>query len=56
MVHPSVLEMSGIDSEKYSGFAFGLGPDRIAMLRYGVNDIRNFYQNDTRFIHQFKGE
>lgn len=56
MVHPNVLEMSGIDSEKYSGFAFGLGPDRIAMLRYGVNDIRNFYQNDTRFIRQFKGE
>ena len=56
MVHPNVLEMSGIDSEKYSGFAFGLGPDRIAMLRYGVNDIRHFYQNDTRFIQQFKGE
>lgn len=56
MVHPNVLEMSGIDSRKYSGFAFGLGPDRIAMLRYGVNDIRSFYLNDTRFIDQFKGE
>ncbi len=56
MVHPNVLEMSGIDSSVYSGFAFGLGPDRIAMLRYGVNDIRNFYLNDIRFIHQFKGE
>ena len=56
MVHPNVLEMSGIDSKEYSGFAFGLGPDRIAMLRYGVNDIRNFYLNDVRFLEQFKGE
>jgi phenylalanyl-tRNA synthetase alpha chain len=56
MVHPDVLEMSGIDSKEYSGFAFGLGPDRIAMLRYGVNDIRNFYSNDVRFLEQFKGE
>lgn len=56
MVHPNVLEMSGIDSKEYSGFAFGLGPDRIAMLRYGVDDIRSFYLNDTRFIDQFKGE
>ena len=55
MVHPNVLKMSGIDPEVYSGFAFGLGPDRIAMLRYGVNDIRNFYLNDLRFISQFKG-
>ncbi|MDN6003881.1 MAG: phenylalanine--tRNA ligase subunit alpha, partial [Enterococcus sp.] len=54
MVHPDVLEMSGIDSKEYSGFAFGLGPDRIAMLRYGVNDIRNFYLNDVRFLEQFK--
>ena len=46
MVHPDVLQMSGIDPTEYSGFAFGLGPDRVAMLRYGVNDIRNFYQND----------
>jgi len=56
MVHPNVLEMSGIDAKEYSGFAFGLGPDRIAMLRYGVEDIRSFYLNDTRFIDQFKGE
>ncbi|KAF1296617.1 phenylalanine--tRNA ligase subunit alpha [Enterococcus sp. JM4C] len=56
MVHPNVLEMSGIDPEVYTGFAFGLGPDRVAMLRYGVNDIRNFYQNDLRFLSQFKGE
>ncbi|MDK6422059.1 phenylalanine--tRNA ligase subunit alpha, partial [Aerococcus urinae] len=54
MVHPNVLEMSGIDSEEYSGFAFGLGPDRVAMLKYGIEDIRHFYQNDLRFIHQFQ--
>lgn len=56
MVHPDVLQMSGIDPTEYSGFAFGLGPDRVAMLRYGVNDIRNFYQNDLRFLNQFKVE
>lgn len=54
MVHPDVLQMSGIDPTEYSGFAFGLGPDRVAMIRYGVNDIRNFYQNDLRFLNQFK--
>lgn len=54
MVHPDVLKMSGIDPEEYTGFAFGLGPDRVAMLRYGVNDIRSFYQNDLRFLNQFK--
>lgn len=54
MVHPDVLQMSGINPTEYSGFAFGLGPDRVAMLRYGVNDIRNFYQNDLRFLNQFK--
>ncbi len=54
MVHPRVLEMSGVDSEKYSGFAFGLGQERIAMLRYGINDIRGFYQGDVRFSDQFK--
>ena len=54
MVHPRVLEMSGVDSEKYSGFAFGLGQERIAMLRYGINDIRGFYQGDIRFSEQFK--
>lgn len=55
IVHPNVLEMAGIDSTKYSGFAFGLGPDRVAMLKYNVDDIRHFYQNDLRFSDQFKG-
>ncbi len=54
MVHPNVLEMSGIDSSKYSGYAFGLGPDRVAMLKYGIEDIRHFYQNDLRFVRQFQ--
>ncbi len=54
MVHPSVLEMSGIDPTVYSGFAFGLGQERIAMLRYGINDIRGFYQGDVRFSEQFR--
>lgn len=54
MTHPEVLKMSGVDPEIYGGFAFGLGPDRIAMLKYGVDDIRNFYLNDQRFLEQFK--
>lgn len=54
MTHPEVLRMSGVDPEIYGGFAFGLGPDRIAMLKYGVDDIRNFYLNDQRFLKQFK--
>lgn len=54
MVHPNVLEMSGIDATVYSGYAFGLGPDRVAMLKYGIDDIRHFYQNDVRFLNQFK--
>ncbi|TRW69590.1 phenylalanine--tRNA ligase subunit alpha [Lactococcus lactis] len=53
MVHPNVLEMSGLDSSVYSGFAFGIGQERIAMLRYGINDIRGFYQGDVRFLEQF---
>jgi phenylalanyl-tRNA synthetase alpha chain len=53
MVHPRVLEMSGIDSEKYTGFAFGMGPDRLAMLRYGVPDLRYFIDNDLRFLEKF---
>lgn len=53
MVHPKVFEASGIDSEKYSGFAFGLGVERLAMLRYGVNDLRMFFENDLRFLSQF---
>ena len=54
LVHPNVLEMSGVDSTKYSGFAFGMGPERVAMLKYGIDDIRHFYQNDKRFLDQFK--
>jgi phenylalanyl-tRNA synthetase alpha chain len=53
MVHPNVLETSGIDSEKYTGFAFGMGIDRIALLKFGINDIRLFYENDVRFLNQF---
>ena len=54
MVHPQVLKNCGIDSEKYSGFAFGMGVERFAMLRYGVNDLRLFFDNDLRFLAQFK--
>ncbi len=53
MVHPNVLRNVNIDSEKYQGFAFGLGPDRLSMLRYGVNDLRLFFENDLRFLKQF---
>lgn len=53
MVHPNVLEMAGYDPEEYSGFAFGMGPERIAMLKYGVDDIRHFYTNDIRFLEQY---
>jgi phenylalanyl-tRNA synthetase alpha chain len=53
MVHPSVLDNSGIDSEKYRGFAFGMGVERLAMLRYGVNDLRLFFENDLKFLRQF---
>ncbi|PKR79239.1 phenylalanine--tRNA ligase subunit alpha [Halalkalibacillus sediminis] len=53
MVHPNVLEMAGFDPDKYTGFAFGMGPERIAMLKYGIEDIRHFYTNDVRFLKQF---
>ena len=53
MVHPKVLEMAGYDTTIYTGFAFGMGPDRIAMLKYGIDDIRQFYTNDIRFLKQF---
>lgn len=53
MVHPNVLRGCGIDAEKYTGFAFGLGVERFAMLRYGVNDLRQFFENDVRFLRQF---
>lgn len=53
MVHPKVFEASGIDPEEYTGFAFGMGVERLAMLRYGVNDLRLFFENDLRFLGQF---
>lgn len=54
MIHPNVLKVGGIDTEKYTGFAFGIGVERIAMLKYGIDDIRLMYENDMRFIEQFK--
>ena len=53
IVHPKVFESAGIDAEKYSGYAFGMGVERLAMLRYGVNDLRLFFENDLRFLQQF---
>lgn len=53
MVHPNVFASTGVDAEKYSGFAFGMGVERLAMLRYGVNDLRLFFENDLRFLAQF---
>src|SRR3990167_2101491 len=53
MVHPNVLNNVGIDSEKYTAFAFGIGLDRLAMLRYGINDLRMMFENDVRFLEQF---
>jgi phenylalanyl-tRNA synthetase alpha chain len=55
MVHPNVLRASGVDPERYTGYAFGMGIDRLAMLRYGVNDLRLFFDNDLRFLEQFRG-
>jgi phenylalanyl-tRNA synthetase alpha chain len=52
-VHPNVLRAVNIDPERWQGFAFGMGPDRLAMLRYGVDDLRLFYENDLRFLAQF---
>ena len=54
MVHPNVLAASGVDAERYTGYAFGAGIDRLAMLRYGVNDLRLFFENDLRFLKQFR--
>jgi len=54
MVHPNVLRASGVDAERYTGYAFGAGIDRLAMLRYGVNDLRLFFENDLRFLTQFR--
>ncbi len=53
MVHSNVLDMSNIDSSKYNGFAFGMGVERLAMLRYGVGDLRTYFENDLRFLRQF---
>ena len=53
MVHPDVLARVGYDPSVYTGFAFGLGPERVAMIRYGIDDIRQFYANDLRFLRQF---
>jgi phenylalanyl-tRNA synthetase alpha chain len=54
MVHPNVLSASGVDPERFTGYAFGAGIDRLAMLRYGVNDLRLFFENDLRFLRQFR--
>ena len=54
MVHPNVLESAGIDSEEFTGYAFGMGVERLAMLRYGVADLRTFFENDLRFLRQFR--
>jgi phenylalanyl-tRNA synthetase alpha chain len=54
MVHPNVLRFGGVDPEKYTGFAFGMGPDRLTMLRYGINDLRLFFDGDLRFLQQFQ--
>ena len=53
MVDPNVLKASGIDPEKYSGFAFGMGVERIAMLKWQVNDLRHYFENDMRFLQEF---
>jgi len=53
MVDPNVLESSNIDSKKYTGFAFGMGMERIAMLKFGVRDLRLYFENDVRFLKQF---
>ena len=53
MVHPNVLTSLDIDPEEYSGYAFGMGVERMAMLRYGVTDLRQFFENDVRFLRQF---
>jgi len=55
LIHPSILERYGIDTERYSGFAFGLGIDRIPLLAYGIDDLRYFLDNDLRFLAQFPG-
>ena len=53
MVHPNILQSMGIDTERYTGFAWGLGVDRITMSRFGIDDIRLLFENDLRFLRQF---
>ncbi len=53
MINPKVFEMVGYDPEKYTGFAFGMGIERITMLKYGIDDLRLFFENDKRFLEQF---
>ena len=55
MVHPKVFEQAGVDTTMYTGFAFGMGVERLAMLRYGIGDLRLFYENDLQFLNQFHG-
>jgi phenylalanyl-tRNA synthetase alpha chain len=54
MVHPNVLKASNVDPERYTGYAFGMGIDRLAMLRYGINDLRLAFESDLRFLRQFR--
>ena len=54
MIHPQVFKSVGIDHQQYSGFAFGMGVERLAMLRYGINDLRMFFENDLKFLQQFR--
>jgi phenylalanyl-tRNA synthetase alpha chain len=54
MVHPVVLQYGGLDPERYQGFAFGMGPERISMLKHGISDLRLFMENDVRFLEPFK--
>ena len=53
MIHPRVMEYGGVDAGRYTGFAFGVGIERLAMLKFGIKDIRQFYENDARFLGQF---
>ena len=54
MVHPVVLQYGGLDPERYQGFAFGMGPERISMLKHGITDLRLFMENDVRFLEPFR--
>ena len=54
MVHPNVLEAAGVDPDKYTGYAFGMGVERLATLRYDVRDLRTYFENDLRFLRQFR--